>query len=310
MSRRSLATLALAIFAFAVAPAASARLVPGGGGEVVEAARFQLAASGGFKADVDASGHTVVLTLTRRLKHRLEVAQYTVPGQVTTAAIKAELGSLGSIDVQFRPTGPAVDKLGPPSGCDGYYVPGQRGTFTGVIRFRGEGGYVTLDAGRAHGEVAASTRWSCDGQARSNPAAGSRAGTTEGEEAAEAREYGHLTASSSDGRFFRVVGGPAANGHYGPAFFAAASVERGAAMKIARELAVEDFGADFKFDERLRSAAVRPPAPFHGWARYQRGKGGATSWTGSLRASLPGADAVLLTGAGFSARLSHDLPGD
>jgi len=310
MSRRSLTIVFLAVAAFVAVPSAAGRPVPAAGGEIVEAARFELAASGGFMADVDASGQTVVLTLERRLKHRREVARYTVSGEVTTRAISADFGSLGSIDVEFQPTGPTDDKMAPPSGCDGYFVPGQRGTFTGVIRFRGEGGYVTVDAVRARGEAAASDRWNCAGQARLDRGAAGRAGTTDREEASEAREYGHLTAFSNDGRFFRAVGGPGANGRYGPAFFVAAAFERHASMKVVRELALEGFGADFRFDERLRSAAVRPPAPFQGRAHFQRGKGGGASWSGSLRASLPGAADVSLVGAGFKARLSHNLPGD
>lgn len=294
-------------------PAAAGRGTAEADGAPVEAARFQLAASAGFTADVDASGHTVALTVTRRLKHRLEVVRYTVPGQVSTTDVSAEFGSLGSIDVSFQPTGPA-EHMAPPAGCDGYYVPGQAGIFSGVIRFRGEGGFVTIDAARARGEAAVSDRWSCGGQARAERPGGaagrSRGSSAEGEEEAEAREYGHLSASSRDGRFFRAVGGPDADGRYGPAFFLASSVERSGPMRIIRELALEDFAADFKFDERLRSAAVRPPAPFRGQARYRRGKGGAARWSGSLRASLPGVANVPLVGAGFKAMLSHDLPGD
>jgi len=293
---------------------AGVREAGGTGGALVEAARFKLPASAGFTAAVDASGQTVVLTVERRLKHRLEVVQYTVPGQVTTHEVSAEFGALGSIDVSFQPTGPA-EQMAPPAGCDGYYVPGQVGTFSGVIRFRGEGGFVSIDAARARGEAGASDRWSCGGGGRRPGHPGGGVGRSLGsaakrQEEAEAREYGHLSASSRDGRFFRAVGGPDANGRYGPAFFLALSVERSAPMKIIRELALEDRGANFKFDERLRSAAVRPPAPFQGQARYQQAKGGAGRWSGSLRVLLPGAANVPLVGAGFTARLSHDLPGD
>jgi hypothetical protein len=86
--------------------------------------------------------------------------------------------------------------------------------------------------------------------------------------------------------------------------------ETAASIQIAREVAIEDFRADFRFDEDLGSAAVRPAVPFEGSARFGRGRGGATHWTGSLRVSLPGLRNVSLMGPGFKSQLSHDLPGD
>jgi hypothetical protein len=156
----------------------------------VEAARFQLEASDGFVADVDAAAGRVYLTLTRTLKHRREIAQYLVDGEVSTRGIKADLGSLGSIDVTFHPTG-TTEGLAPPEGCDGYYVKGKTGTFVGTIRFRGEEGYVRINAKRAKGKAAASSRWGCDhteGSARRQERPLRRSSTQEREEGAEARE--------------------------------------------------------------------------------------------------------------------------
>jgi hypothetical protein len=312
MSRLALAAGASFIaVALALPLATGGAASPGSQGPRVEAARFELKASGGFTADVDAAGHRVVLTLTRQLKRRREVAQYTVEGQVSTRRIDAEFGTLGSIAVEFHPTGVAQG-MAPPSGCDGYFVQGRTGTFTGTVRFRGEGGYMELDAARARGEAGASTRWNCENRQRllGGASVGRPPATAEEEQEAQAREYANLTATSGDGRFFRAVGGPAADRGDGLPFFAGASFERQASMKVVRQTVLEGGPGDFRFDDRLRAATVSPPEPFHGSAVFRRGEAGSTRWTGSLSVSLPGAENVALVDSSFRARLSHNLPGD
>jgi hypothetical protein len=278
----------------------------------VEAARFQVKASNGFEADVDAGAGRVHLTLIRTLKHKREFVRYVAEAEVSTQGIKAEFGSLGSIDVAFHPAGVA-EGLAPPAGCDGYYVKGRSGTFTGAIHFRGEEGYARINAERAKGKVGASSRWDChrsEETVRRQDQPLRRLSAQVRDEEAQAREYGHLTAYLPGQRFFRAVGGPDANGRFGPAFFVAATFERGEPVEITREVAVEDFREDFRFDEDLGSAAVRPGPPFVGSARFTRGAGDATHWAGSLKVSLPGLRNVFLVGPGFKSQLSHDLPGD
>jgi hypothetical protein len=253
-------------------------------------------------AEVDAGDGKVYLTFERLDKRRWDIVRYVVDGQVSARGIEAEFGSLGSIDVSFHQTG-TVKGLAPPAGCDGYYVNGRKGVFVGSIRFRGEEDFVRIDALRAVGETGSSTRWHCD------RAASRQADDREREEEERAREYGHLVAKEPGSRFFRAVGGPDANGRFGPGFFLAATIERRNSMQIAREVGIHDFSAGFRFDEDLRTAAVRPGVPFRGNARYARGAG-ADRWSGSLSVSLPGRAAVKLTGSGFTAQLSHDLPGD
>jgi hypothetical protein len=297
---RCLATVAaLAILVPAAVVSAEA---PKSTPEAVEAARFKLQASNGFEVEVDAGHGKVRLTFDRLGKHRRDIVQYLVDGEVSAEGITAQFGSLGTIDVRFRQTG-TTKGMGPPAGCDGYYVNGRKGVFTGSIRFRGEEGFVRINATRAVGETGISTRWNCE------RAVARRLDDLEREEEERAREYGHLVAKKPGSKFFRAVGGPDANGKFGPGFFLAATFERQDSMRIARVVEIEDFAAHFRFDEDLRAAAVRPGAPFFGNARFDRGSG-MNRWSGSLSVSLPGRAAVKLTGSGFRSQLSHDLPGD
>lgn len=52
----------------------------------------------------------------------------------------------------------------------------------------------------------------------------------------------------------------------------------------------------FTFDRRLRTATVRPPAPFAGVASFDRGKKAGQRWSGDLTVDMPGRANVPLTG--------------
>lgn len=278
----------------------------------IELAHFSLRASGGFTAVVDGSGHFVILTLTRQSRRQVEVAEYAVRGRASTNGLRARFGHRGFISVAFQPTGTAKH-VAPPEGCNGSYVRGETGTFSGTIRFAGEGGYVTLHAHGAKGRAARSKYWSCPHRhgvvSLRRPSLARMASSPE--EEGEAHEYAKLLAQDSGQRFFQAVGGPVATSRRaGLPVFLAASAERHGSMTILREMGIRGQPTDFTFDDRLQSALVQPPAPFQGSGTFQRGPGNSKTWSGTLGVSLPGADGVSLVGPRFEAKLSHNLPGD
>lgn len=245
----------------------------------------------GYSVSVEGRGHQVALTVRRGLS----TASYLTRGTASPNGIKARFGHLGRVSVRFRPSG-KVSRRKPPKRCKGRPSIARSGVFTGTIRFRGEDGYVSIDAHRAKGGSATLPRWRCGNRGRA-PAAGisarpKRGGFEEAElEAATPNERAVFLASG-----LHVKGGPSL------IFFVAGTKERRGSVRIGRFVfLISGKGRTFSFSRSPRSATVRPPKPFHGSAEFGV-VDGRPSWTGNLSVSLPGAKADL-TGPAFKAKL-------
>jgi hypothetical protein len=270
-------------------------------------ARFELRGSDGYRASVEASGPRLRLTLERRAKPVYALVRYSASGKTSADAVSAKLGHLGRISVRFTPTGTAR-RVWPPHECDGPAVPGRVGTFSGTIRFRGEDGYVELNAERAAGRAATSSRWSCGpGTGFLSRTASSSAAVPE--EEAEPPNFAVLAATARTGgrQFFALASHP---DERELPFFAAATNERRQGMRIQRLVSVAGPTRSFVFEDNLRSATVEPPAPFSGSAGFERVAKGRKSWTGDLSVSFPGRSGVPLAGPKFESAISHEIPGD
>jgi hypothetical protein len=304
---RSAAALVLAVLGgFAVVGAAAtdavaARRAPR------SLARFEPRASNGYRASVEAAGPRLRLTLEKRAKPGFALVRYSARARTTPGGVSARLGGLGRIAVRFTPTGTA-HQVWPPHECDGVPVVGKVGVFHGTIRFRGEDGYVELDARRAEGRAATSSVWSCGPHTGFlSRAAASSAASDEGE--AEPPVYAVLAAATpATGRqFFALASHP---DERELPFFSAATSERRQGMGIQRVVSVPGPTRSFVFTDNLRSATVEPPAPFSGSAGFERVAKGRTTWAGDLSVSFPGRPDVPLAGPKFESLLRHDIPGD
>jgi len=60
-----------------------------------------------------------------------------------------------------------------------------------------------------------------------------------------------------------------------------------------------------RYDRHLRTATVKPPAPFSGHGTYRRNARPANRWTGNLKVDFPGRSNVRLTGRSFDADLER-----
>jgi hypothetical protein len=289
----------LAVVGSAATDAVAARRAPR------SLARFELHGSNGYRASVEAAGPRLRLTLEKRAKPVYTLVRYSAGGKTSADAVSAKLGHLGRISVRFTPTGTAR-RVWPPHECDGPAVPGQVGTFSGTIRFRGEDGYVELDAERAAGRTATSSRWSCGpGTGFLSRMASSSAAVPE----VEPPIFAVLAASARTGgrRFFALASHP---DERELPFFAAATNERRQGMRIQRLVSVAGPTRSFAFEDNLRSATVEPPAPFSGSAGFERVAKGRKTWTGDLSVSFPGRSGVPLAGPKFESAISHEIPGD
>jgi hypothetical protein len=300
MNRALALTMPLLVGAFFVSPAGAPAAAESGSSprdSGAAVARFEVKGHDGYSAFVEGAGDKVKLTIS----HAGSLARYTVGGTTSTRRVKARFGHLGRIAVRFEPTG-TVKMVWPAMNCNGYAVPGERGVFSGTVRFRGEGGYVELDAARALGKTARFSHWSCG----SDKGLTSRVASPDEEE--EAGSCATLWAATpGEGRSFTAIG---CEPNFAELpFFGARMVERRGSMRIVRETYMTGSGSGFPFDPGLTSAIAQPPEPFRGEGAFQLHPDGSRAWTGSLSVSFLGREQVALAGPRFDAQLVPGVPG-
>jgi hypothetical protein len=290
--------LVLLIVIFATASTALAK----SGDRLQIGAELNVRASNGYRVTIGGSGEDIALAVT----HKRTMAIYrATSGRVTRDSIRARFGPFGLIDVSFVPhrTRSGRPRHRKPI-CR--YKPARPhyrvGAFVGVIRFRGEGGYASVSAGRAFGRVAPVPRKLC-GMVGAGHAFDhldhspgwpteltALAFTNSGIAIFEAgRDAFGSFADGVDrlGRF-RVpkLGGTDIG-------FEVLVAEKRGEMSVLR-LAVARGGRDsYEFAESPRNLDVTPPLPFRGVGRYR--SCAEQRWSGSLAASLPGAGRVALS---------------
>ncbi len=217
------------------------------------------------------------------------LSSYMARATLTRRHLKANLGRFGEISLRYRQTNrhralesKALESSGDPLanylfqrliGC-AVIFDGATGQFRGRIRFRGEGGYTRVRAGRAHGFIEPATL-NCSQPHVPHGVA--------------------LDAGSGSLRFeadhFRGQTG---------ALFIAFQTEQVGAVTV-RRLAL-DTGPEgsFTYAPDLSTAHVAPPKDaFSGSADFTSPE----QWIGMLKTSFPGDPDLSLAGAQFTARL-------
>jgi hypothetical protein len=255
---------------------------------------FRLQGSHGFSISVaayseeDGSGHGEI-TVTAGRAH--EFVSYTAPAKVTTDSIRARLGTLGRVDMVLNRSG-REETVNPP--CFHHPEGFETGTYEGVFEFNGEGGYTDARAT----QVAAvpslavfSRRIGCHGGS-----SGESFGP--GEPGARLRGI-----SYENGRTVKFQINKNRPG--GKTIFTASLAERRGGVKIFRELnGVASAGA-FRYDPKVRTATLSPPAPFAGTAHLTRNRNSVSPlFGGDLKLTFPG-HTVRLTGPEVHVSLEH-----
>jgi len=292
----------------------------------------------GYTIAVTAFGQTVALDVSRarfratgrgrrrrRVRERISETTYLAHGRVTPRSIEASFGERGRIALRFRPNGRelhATRKAGCKRPSDA--VIAELGSFDGELRFRGEGGFTSVEAHRVPGRSvelggllgclfgSSSKRGAALPPARAplgirlpglvaerggpsvpavptHPGGGSRSTT--------------LVADRKQA-LARIVFAAQVRGDGRPRFLAVDQASEGS-LGIVRLAYVRGVPTAFSFDDILSSATVSPPPPFHGSADLRRGPRNAKSWSGPLAVSFLGAPRVPLTGTPFGASLSQ-----
>lgn len=287
LRRLLIGVLALALVP--IVPAASADEPLGKGFE----GAFELQGTHGYRIEgwIGSLGKGTAGLLALIVSHRGGDALYSVRGEVTAEHAHFNLGSLGRVDVEVKPTGGTETVQ---SECGGKPQTINGAEYVGTIEFRGEGGYTSAQATGAPLEFQPLLDLLCPGYT---------AGITSGEGLPGVRIK------------VKHAGGPTMEldqNHRGaPIFYGAHTAEVHGGIRISRSVSGHLGSGALRYEPSLGSASFSAGAPFSGTATYagtkapRRARPGKGAWRGDLTVDFPGAPGVRLAGPGFSASIVH-----
>jgi len=256
------------------------------------AAGFRLHGSNGYTISVAAYSEGGSKGILGIAAHRRGAsAYYRAPASVTADSIRADLGSLGKVDVVRRPSG--REKTVHPR-CLGGAWTYEPGTYEGLIEFNGEEGYTRAKASRV-AELPEPLVF------LGNAPCGDGYGEAIGPSEPGARLRGASFAHGRSLTFQVNKNSPKAR-----TVFTATLRERRGGILIGRELTGVEKPSAFRFDSNLRTATLTPGAPFSGSASLSRSENSVSPiWTGGLKLAFPGHSGVSLAGPGVHVSLVH-----
>jgi hypothetical protein len=212
------------------------------------------------------------------------IVSYAVPATVSPTTIEADLGKLGKISVRrVRTRRTKTVRFG----CEQRRkrtVPAER--YEGTIEFHGEEGFADVSAT----SVPALIGTFCY-EERRPPMGESPSGVRL--DVAKRRPGGYRLEFDAVRRRAGARTGVRAE-----------LVEHRDEIEIHRATWLWAGASILRYDQSLRIATVRPPAPFAGLGRFRRG-GRHGIWRGNLTVDLPGRSDVPISGRGFWANLEH-----
>lgn len=217
-----------------------------------------------------------------------EGVSYRAPATVTETSIQADLGELGEISVIFQRTNHATSVP-----CGKKTIRFDSGLYEGKIVFNGEEGYTSAEATSVPGNIDFFLADFCGGGVISETFFGGGSSRRPPGAALFVRNPGlgpELSVTKTR------AGAAASIDAWTREFTNGISIERYATLRLP--------GGGFKYDRRLRTATLRPPAPFSGSAHFDLGKKAGQRWSGSLTVDLPGRAGLPLTGPSLRATLS------
>jgi hypothetical protein len=222
-----------------------------------------------------------ILALTRKEGGVRSSASYGVQAEVGKTSIKASFGTLGEIDVHVMPSGGTATER---SRCGGKPVTFESGRWQGTVRFRGEGGYTTIDATDAKAVAVPYLDLLCASGGDEGIGGHSPGALLE-----VRRRHGAESLDLSVRKNKRV----------GPTRVIAAISERQGPIGIDRDISIVDTSDAFDFEIPPGRATVAPAGPFSGSLTATRDRPrGPLTLAGNLRMDFPGRPAVPILGPG------------
>jgi hypothetical protein len=272
----------------------TARLLAQHGAPVDPALRFRsgfvVEASKGYKVGVSTFGGAVILEVWRGRKGQRTSTAYLARGVSAPERLQATFGKFGRVSMRFRQSKNRTWR-GKRRSCRGSsrFVK-RRGLFVGNLRFKGEGGYVSVRVKRAKGTVVAEAR-KCRNR-RQPPTL---------------PDFSFLFFEPQSALFSLAREGVdstaflALEGRRKTLFLVSDEESRGK-LAIVR-LGVVRAPRKLRFNEALTAGSVSPPAPFHGTGLYRAFPDGSNTWSGDLTINFPGAPRFPLTGPSYETLL-------
>jgi hypothetical protein len=248
---------------------------------------FVADASGHYEVGVSTYGSGLYLEVWRGGKKQRAMTAYLARGVAKPEHLRASFGRFGEVSMRFRraPSQRVTKRC-----FFGRLLVKQHGVFVGNLKFRGEGGYVSVRLHRAKGGILRPGK-RCHVRHHDFDAADF--------EALFAKPKAALLSISRDGvdstAMLAIADGKKS------AFFAADEESRGK-LAIVR-LAIVRKPGRVHINEAITSGTLTPPAPFHGSGRYRAFPDGTATWSGNLSVNFPGAPRFPLTGPSFETLL-------
>jgi hypothetical protein len=233
---------------------------------------------GRYGVGVSTFGSSVSLVVFQEHSKGIGETLYMARGVATPDRLQATFGKLGKVKMRFQEH--SAHRV-----CHGTLgLTQHKGLFVGNLRFRGEGGYVSIHLHRAVGGIL-EPAGRCPRPRRRHVhhhGGGSILFASPSALVAQAREGVDATQVLAL-EFLGVAG------------VLATHEESRGKLAIIRNALVYTHPA-FRVNEAATSAKLAPPAPFHGTGRYRAAPDGSYTWTGDLSVNLPGAPRFPLTG--------------
>lgn len=248
---------------------------------------FVADAPGPYEVGVSTYGSGLYLEVWRGGKKQRSMTAYLSRGVAKPEHLRATFGKFGEVSMRFRraPSQRVTKRC-----FFGRLLVKQHGVFVGNLRFRGEGGYVSVRLHRAKGGILRPGKRCHVRHHAFDPAF---------LEALFAKPEAAMLAISREGVDSTAMLAIAAGKR--SAFYAADEESRGK-LAIVRLAEVHKPGR-VRIDEAITSGTLAPPPPFQGTGRYRAFPDGSRAWSGDLSVNFPGAVRFPLTGPGFETLL-------
>jgi len=257
-----------------------------------------LKAGHGYRVGVIGIGDSVLLEVIHgRAK---AITAYVARGTATPGRLEASFGDLGSIRMRFRRSGETPSASSDRRCRRGHRILRRTGVYVGNLRFRGEGGYISIHAHRAKGRVSTVAPWCLQSQVDRSDQHAVRPSQRH-----DPFELAAVGASWREGVSSTSAGAVALGG--ATLFFASTAQSQGDLAILRFAFASARSAQAFTVDNALTRAQIRPPAPFHGTGIYRAAPDGTKTWSGGLAVNFPGAPRLPLTGPQFKPELKTGL---
>lgn len=240
----------------------------------------------GYRVGVSTFGSAVFVEVWRGRRGHRTMTAYFARGVARPERLQATFGQFGKVKMRFRESRNRswVDKRRTCRGANRFIK--RRGVFRGNLRFKGEGGYVSVRIHRAKGAVV-TTAPKCLHRRGPGPAPDFGRFLSE--------PKGALLAISRSGVNSTSL---LAVESRRSTLFTATAEETRPRLAIIRIAALRKH-SPIRANESLSAASVSPPAPFRGTGHYNALPDGSSTWSGNLNVNFPGAPHFPLTGPSF-----------